>query len=556
MKKILLTITVCALSLYALPVMAQTTYHVNINSGNDTNDGLKWSTAFENLQAAIDVAQAGDEILIAEGTYYPTKKIADVYGSSGHRDTPTTDRHRSFMIYTGIKIYGGFPAAATDVTSMNSRNWKRNKTILSGDFNDDDGDNFDNMEENAHNVVIMFNADPSTVLDGFYITGGCANDIATTYIEDNHLYYVTGKDGGGIYAYSPIGESSPTISNISFYGNYAEYLGGAVYNYSFESEASPKMTNVSFLHNKANTERGGGLFNDGRTVHAELTNLNVVGNESFLSGGGLYFVANNDCSPKIINTVINGNYSHAGYGGGIYMTTYDGNAAAEIINSTICGNKVSRGIVFDNNDGGGLYIDPAKNTYTKISNTVIWGNKGVDINNLYIKDFGSTNVITSSLIEDPIVAGNNAVANLPFDTDPKFLDPVSADFAPTMDGDYQLTLESPLINKGSNLLMNLSTDLLGNTRIVGGVVDIGAYESQGSTPVDNESIFSEKAIWSYSGNLYVRISKPTTLRVYSLDGMLVKQENNLGTGAYQFPLPKGVYIVTLDNGSTEKVIIR
>ena len=555
MKNLIFILSVCTLLLSTMPVLAQTRYHVNINSGNDTNDGLKWSTAFENLQAAIDVAIAGDEIWISAGTYYPTKKIADVYGSSGKMTTPTTDRHRSFIIPAGTKIYGGFPSSASDAISMNSRNWKQYKTILSGDFNDDDGDNFDNMEENAHNVIIMFNASPETVLDGFYITGGCANDIAHTYTGNNNVYYVTGQNGGGIYAYSPIGESSPTISNVNFYGNYAETNGGALYNYSYEDKASPKMTNISFLHNKSNVARGGGLFNDGRTVHAELINLNVVGNESFLSGGGLYFVARHDCSPKIINTVVNGNFSKAGIGGGIYMTTYVGDAAPEIINSTICGNKVIRGEIIKDNDGGGLIVDPMNSSFTKISNTVIWGNKGIDLPNFYAKDYdGSVNVITSSLIEAPSI--NIGVANLPNDTDPKFLDPVNADFAPTIDGDYQLTLESPLINKGSNILINLSYDLLENTRVHGGTVDIGAYEAQGTPPVDNESMFSEKAIWSYGGNLYIRISNPTTLRVFTLDGMLVKQANNLCTGAYQFPLSKGVYIVTLNNGTTEKVIIR
>ena len=553
MKKILLILSVCALSLYALPAMAQTIYHVNKNSGKDSNDGLKWSTAFENFQAAIDVAKSGDEIWIASGTYYPTKKIADVYGSSGYRDTPTTDRHRSFIIPAGVKVYGGFPAVTSDATGMNSRNWKHNKTILSGDFNNDDGNNFDNMGENAHNVVIMFNADPGTVIDGFYIMGGCANDKAHTYIDNNYLYYVTGQNGGGIYAYSPKGESSPTISNVSLYGNYAETAGGAVYNYSYESKASPKMTNVSFLHNKSNLAQGGGLFNDGRTVHAELINLNVVGNESFRSGAGLYFVANSDCSPKIINAVVNGNFSKAGNGGGIYMTTYDGDASPEIINSTICGNKIIKGEIMDN-DGGGLIVDPMEKSFAKISNTVIWGNKGIDIPNFYAKDFdGSLNVITGSLIEG---FNNLGVVNLPGNTDPKFLDPVNADFAPTMDGDYQLTLESPLINKGINALISISYDLLENARVYGGTVDIGAYEAQGTPPVDNETIINEKAIWGYSGNLYIRISKPTTLRVYSIDGTLVKQANNLGTGAYQFPLPKGVYIATLDNGTTEKVIIR
>ena len=168
-------------------------------------------------------------------------------------------------------------------------------------------------------------------------------------------------------------------------------------------------------------------------------------------------------------------------------------------------------------------------------------------------DLGNENIITGSFIEGIDNPGAN---NLPGNTDPKFLEPVSADFAPTMDGDYQLTLESPLINKGINDKISLSKDLLENQRIFGGTIDIGAYESQGIPPVDNEIIFSEKTIWSYNGKLYVRISKPATLRVYSIDGTLVKQVNNLGTGAYECPLLKGVYIVSLSNGISEKIIIK
>ena len=549
MKRLFLKISVYALSLCALPAMAQTRYHVNINSGDDTNDGLKWSSAFENLQAAIDMAQKGDEIWIAAGTYHPTKKIANVYGYGWNITTPTGDRHRSFMIRNDIKVYGGFPAAATDATSMSSRNWRYNQTILSGDFNDDDGDNFENMEENAFNVIVLFDASPAMVLDGLYITGGYANDISNTLIGGN-AHYVTGQNGGGIYAYSSGKESSPTISNVSLYGNYAETSGGAIYNYTFEGDASPTLTNVSIIHNKTRLGQGGGFFNDGRTVHAILKNMNVVGNESSLSGGGLCFISHLECNPQIANTVVSGNYANDGNGGGIYISTGfsdEGSAEPIIINSTICGNRVG---IRDNKDGGGFVVLSDGVSRAKILNTVIWGNKGNEVHNFYAEGkLESANVITGSFIE-----GLNDF--LPGNTDPKFLEPVSADFAPTVDGDYQLTLESPLINKGTNGMVNTSFDLLDRARIHGGTVDIGAYESQGMPPVDNETIFSEKSIWSNNGNLYVRVSKSATLRVYSIDGMLIKQTNNLGTGAYEFPLPKGLYIVTLDNGIAEKIVIR
>ena len=551
MRHVFLLFTISALFFYSYPSFA-VRYHVNINHGKDTNDGLKWSSAFQNIQAALDTIKDGDEIWIAAGVYHPTKKIADVYGSKGYETKPTTDRHRSFLINKDVAIYGGFSRNPTDAAGLNSRNWMINQTVLSGDFNDDDGDNFENMEENAYHVVILFDASSSMVLDGLVITGGCADDIATTYTGDERYYYVTGKDGGGIYAYSPNKESSPTLTDVSFYGNYAQNAGGGMFNFAYAQNASPRMTNVSFLHNKALDRHGGGLFNNaGGAVHAELVNINVVGNESWLSGGGLYFISIEECAPTITNTVVNGNFAGFGNGGGIYMTTYHGNVEPVIINTTICGNRVGEN---NRKDGGGLVIDALGMSFTTIINSVIWGNKGNQIDNFYAGgDWGDDNVFIASLIEGFDDLGQS---NLPGNTNPKFLEPVPARYAPTMDGDYQLTLESPLINKGINSYNSVLYDLLGQPRKVNGIIDIGAYESQGIPPVFNETAFSEKAIWSYHKCLYVQIYQQVSLSIYSVDGALVKHVPNLSEGTHQFSLPNGIYIVTLSNGIVEKVVIK
>ena len=545
---IILTVVSLFFAFSAFSLAAQKTYHVNIQKGNDSNNGLTWSAAFKNIQSAIDIAEAGDNILIAEGTYHPTKKIAEIYGGQPDPDKLTGDRHRTFFIQENVKIYGGFPANATNTTTMSSRNWQLYQTILSGDFNNNDGEQFENMQENAFHVIVLLNASP--LLDGLYITGGYANDVSSLYPDEGRTY-ITGSDGGGIHAYSPITESSPILNDVTFFGNFAGTAGGAMYNYSPTREVSPKMTNVSFIHNKAETGHGGALYSRGdQDTYAELSNVQAIGNESQKSGGGLYFIAGHQCAPKIINTVVSGNYSRGGNGGGIFIGTYYGDAQPEIINATICGNKVGDAYGFD---GGGLVIFPYGLCKANIFNTVIWGNQGTQFDNFYAEGtLGSQNTIAASLIEGYDAPG---LANLPGNTNPLFLSPVSPNFAPTTNGDYQLTLASPLINKGINEHVTLPVDILHHQRIFGNIVDIAAYESQGTPPVDNDILPEAKSVWANNGSLYVRINHPSTLRVYSPNGLLIKHIRLLDEGMYTYPLPKGIYIVTINNKPSEKIII-
>ena len=64
-------------------------------------------------------------------------------------------------------------------------------------------------------------------------------------------------------------------------------------------------------------------------------------------------------------------------------------------------------------------------------------------------------------------------------------------------------------------------------------------------------------MWTAKDELVVRTFMPgSILRVYSLGGVLLNQQIILQPGEYRFKLPEGIYVVTLNNGLGQKVIIQ
>ena len=97
----------CALFLSpALPARAAL-HHVKTDA-TGANDGTSWANAFTELQSALAVAEAGDEIWVAAGTYTPDYDVA----SGLH----TGDRSATFQLKSGVALYGGFVGAEADAS--------------------------------------------------------------------------------------------------------------------------------------------------------------------------------------------------------------------------------------------------------------------------------------------------------------------------------------------------------------------------------------------------------------------------------------------------------
>ena len=270
-----------------------TTWYVDLDMPG--GGGTSWSDAFQTLDDALGVATDGEQIWVAEGTYYP----------SVPRD-PFDARTVTFLIREAIGIYGGFDG--TEI-SLEDRQLSLHHTILSGDLYSDD-DSGDNMSENAYHVMSVDNITTgSLTIDGFWINGGNANTSAEKY-------------GGGIFVDPSV--SIPINIKACWLSGSNALLGGAI---GVEANsASLALSKVKINLNTA-IEAGGGLYTQSA---ASLDTCEISINSSALGEGGALVVAGD---LTVLNTTITQNSARLIGGVSAYGTTI------EIANSILWGNR-------------------------------------------------------------------------------------------------------------------------------------------------------------------------------------------------------------------------
>ena len=137
---------------------------------------------------------------------------------------------------------------------------------------------------------------PSTIFDGFTVTGGTGN---------KDLYSENETVGGGLLCL----HSSPTILNCIFVSNTSTYQGGAIFN---GDRSNTVIQNCKVRSNTS--ERGGGLYNSrGRPV---IRDTEISDNEAKYGGGGMYNFGSN---VRIISCSLKHNRAQYNGGGGLRL---------------------------------------------------------------------------------------------------------------------------------------------------------------------------------------------------------------------------------------------
>ena len=283
---------------------------------NETGTGGCYSS----IQAAINDASAGDEVIIYSGTYtehITMKQGVSVVGSGSANTTiagNNADNHSIVSFAPGID----------------------SSTVLSG--------------------VKVLGVGTTTITNG--VSGGGIRIVnASPRILNVTVDSCYAQFGGGV----SINQGAPYFEGIEVINNHAQYGGGFyIYNADSVTIAVSNIALTNEISANSATQEGGGIYLSASTLMMSDTNL--VANSADQIGGGLMAAQNSIV--KLHDNTFWSNSAHSG--GGVFL--YNVNEALHIWDNTFRSNGAE-------NYGGGLYISLASG---KIENNWFRSNSVTD----------------------------------------------------------------------------------------------------------------------------------------------------------------------------------
>ncbi len=431
-----------------IPETPGTPVHYASTTGGNIQPYTNWTTAANNIQSAINAAQAGDTVIVRAGVY-----------DKGFGESPDSHRNR-VMLNKDVNlesesgkdntiIVGSLPATMPGVRCAYLTNNAQiiNLTLSNGVANAYGGGCYFDYGGIVSGCDIK-NCYSAANGGGIFIRK--KGEIKNSSIFNNISYLFS----GGIECFD-----NSVITNCDVYNNYAEVSAGGI------GLMGGIVTYSRIFNNSSRFDSGGIACYASGTVE----NCEIYGNYSELVGGiGCWFggiVKNCEIYGNTADNVAGGNC----YGGGVFenclvFNNSTTNNAGGIKIQNLSGKEIGivRNCTIVNNNadqsGGGIEIISSG----IVQNTIVYLNSaGVSGENWSVKDSGAT-IEYSCLL--PAAAGTGNITNYP-------------DFVDSGAENFHLPGFSPCVDAGTNLpWMTGTTDLDGNERIHDGTVDMGCYE--------------------------------------------------------------------------------
>ncbi len=389
--------------------------------------------------------------------------------------------------------------------------------------------------------------------------------------------------GGGVQEQTTGTNHYSSIHNCQFLNNHADYYGGGYRLQGTDSNFQLKIEDCLFDGNNAIVDGGGFEIAQYDQAHCDLAISNTMfqNNTSGNQGAGLNFWTDDDATADIFieNAHFDGNENDASGvaaegAGGLTLINLGSGVVKIDIKSSVFENNVSEdgagaiqlrkpwifagdvvsieNSLLTNNSGGdyagGIGVVGAINLSVK-STTIADNNGGITLNdgllelqNTILYNPGSSDFISAG-VSSANSLGGNLVGDITLTGTLNGTDFESEDPLFIGSGDYQLTENSPGVDKGILTDDVTDFDLEGNAR-VNGCLDIGAYESP--FLVSSECITSTKEILIDNSMLTVFPNPITDQLNVHLENdwkgeVQIQIVNLLGQNVYTANIEKNIY---------------